>query len=26
MLITMMVIYKPEWVATFDDKRYLLDK
>jgi len=26
MLITMMVIYKPEWVSTFDDKRYLLDK
>ncbi len=26
MLITMMVIYKPEWIATFDDKRYLLDK
>jgi uncharacterized membrane protein len=26
MLITMMVIYKPEWVATFDDKHYLLDK
>jgi uncharacterized membrane protein len=26
MLITMMVIYKPEWVATFDDKRYLLDQ
>lgn len=26
MLITMMVIYKPEWVATFDDKRYLLGK
>lgn len=26
MLITMMVVYKPEWVATFDDRRYLLDK
>lgn len=26
MLITMMVIYKPEWVSTFDDKRYLMDK
>lgn len=26
MLITMMVIYKPEWVATFDDQRYLLGK
>jgi uncharacterized membrane protein len=23
MLITLLVIYKPEWVATFDDKRYL---
>lgn len=26
MLITMMVIYKPEWVATFDDRRYLQNK
>jgi uncharacterized membrane protein len=26
MLITMMVIYQPEWVSTFDDKRYLMDK
>ena len=26
MLITMMVVYKPEWVATFDDRRYLLNK
>ncbi len=26
MLVTMMVVYKPEWVATFDDRRYLLDK
>jgi len=26
MLITMMVIYKPEWVSTFDDQRYLADK
>lgn len=26
MLITVMVVYKPEWVATFDDHRYLLDK
>jgi uncharacterized membrane protein len=26
MLITMMVIYKPEWVSTFDDKRYLAGK
>ncbi len=23
MVVTMMVVYKPEWVATFDDKRYL---
>lgn len=23
MAITLMVIYRPEWVATFDDKRYL---
>lgn len=26
MLITVMVVYKPEWVATFDDRRYLLNK
>lgn len=26
MLITMMVVYKPEWVATFDDRRYLNGK
>lgn len=26
MLITILVVYKPEWVATFDDKRYLHDK
>lgn len=26
MVITLMVIYKPEWVATFDDRRYLLNK
>jgi uncharacterized membrane protein len=26
MLITVMVVYKPEWVATFDDHRYLLGK
>ncbi len=25
-LITVMVVYKPQWVATFDDRRYLLDK
>jgi len=23
MVLTLMVIYKPEWVATFDDKRYI---
>ena len=26
MLVTLMVVYKPEWVATFDDRRYLLGK
>lgn len=26
MAITLMVIYKPQWVATFDDRRYLLNK
>ncbi len=26
MLVTMMVIYKPHWVATFDDRRYLWNK
>jgi uncharacterized membrane protein len=26
MLITLMVVYKPAWVATFDDRRYLLGK
>ncbi len=26
MLLTLMVVYKPEWVATFDDRRYLLGK
>ena len=26
MLITILVVYKPQWVATFDDRRYLLDK
>ena len=26
MLVTLMVVYKPEWVATFDDRRYLLNK
>lgn len=23
MLVTLMVVYQPEWVATFDDRRYL---
>lgn len=23
MLVTLMVVYRPEWVATFDDRRYL---
>jgi uncharacterized membrane protein len=26
MLVTLMVVYKPEWVATFDDRRYLYNK
>ncbi len=26
MLITLLVIYRPDWVATFDDKRYLGEK
>lgn len=26
MLITIMVVYRPEWVSTFDDRRYLLNK
>lgn len=26
MLVTLMVVYKPEWVATFDDRRYLFGK
>lgn len=25
-VITLMVVYRPEWVAAFDDRRYLLDK
>ncbi|MDR3213960.1 MAG: energy-coupling factor ABC transporter permease [Azoarcus sp.] len=25
-LITLMVVYRPEWVAAFDDRRYLLNK
>jgi uncharacterized membrane protein len=23
MLITVIVVYKPAWIATFDDRRYL---
>jgi len=26
MLITLLVVYRPEWVATFDDRRYLLNR
>jgi uncharacterized membrane protein len=26
MAMTLMVIYRPQWVATFDDRRYLLNK
>lgn len=26
MIMTLLVVYKPEWVATFDDSRYLLSK
>jgi uncharacterized membrane protein len=26
MIITLLVVYKPEWVATFDDRRYLFNK
>lgn len=26
MSITLMVVYRPAWVATFDDRRYLLNK
>ncbi len=26
MLITILVVYRPEWVATFDDRRYLLNR
>ncbi|MDR1229727.1 MAG: energy-coupling factor ABC transporter permease [Azoarcus sp.] len=25
-LVTLMVVYRPEWVAAFDDRRYLLNK
>ena len=25
-VITLMVVYRPDWVAAFDDRRYLLDK
>lgn len=26
MAITLMVVYRPEWLATFDDRRYILNK
>lgn len=26
MIITILVVYRPEWVATFDDRRYLVSK
>jgi uncharacterized membrane protein len=26
MLATLLVVYKPEWVATFDDARYIRNK
>ena len=26
MALTVLVIYRPEWVATFDDRSYLLNK
>mgnify|MGYP001059025404 CR=1 FL=1 len=26
MIMTLLVVYKPEWVATFDDRRYLQSK
>jgi uncharacterized membrane protein len=26
MIVTLMVVFKPEWVATFDDKRYIEGK
>ena len=26
MLITIFVVYRPDWVATFDDERYLRGK
>lgn len=26
MIVTLMIVYKPEWVATFDDKRYIEGK
>ena len=25
-VITLMVVYRPGWVAAFDDRRYLIDK
>lgn len=26
MIMTLLVVYKPQWVATFDDQRYLVNK
>jgi len=26
MILTLLVVYRPEWVATFDDRRYLTDR
>ena len=26
MAMTLMVVYKPEWVSTFDDRTYLMNK
>jgi uncharacterized membrane protein len=26
LMLTLLVVYKPQWVSTFDDERYLNDK
>jgi uncharacterized membrane protein len=26
MVVTLFVVYRPEWVGTFEDSRYLRDK
>jgi uncharacterized membrane protein len=26
MILTLLVVYRPEWVTTFDDRRYLTDR